>query len=143
LQGKAIALLIAATLLAGLVIGFAGSILAYRYGWMHLHGRYLLQRMDRELALTPTQHEQIEDLMEGTHKKMRELNLNFRDQRRRLMIDTYLKIRSLLTLDQQKTFDRQFVPPRLRNEAEQLQHGMVTPPPGAPQPQGSPSPTAS
>ncbi len=133
MQGKVIALLIAATLLAGLVIGFAGSILAYRYGWMHLHGRYLLQRMDRELALTPTQHEQIEDLMEGTHKKMRELNLNFRDQRRRLMIDTYLKIRSLLTLD----------PPRLRNEAEQLQHGMVTPPPGAPQPQGSPSPTAS
>jgi Spy/CpxP family protein refolding chaperone len=99
--------------------------------------------MDRELALTPTQHEQIEDLMEGTHKKMRELNLNFRDQRRRLMIDTYLKIRSLLTLDQQKTFDRRFVPPRLRSEAEQLQHGMVAPPPGAPQPQGSPSPAAS
>ena len=141
MQGKAIALLIATTLLAGLVIGFAGSILAYRYGWMHIHGRYLLQRMDRELALTPTQHEHIEDLMEGTHKKMRELNLNFRDQRRRLMIDTYLKIRSLLTPDQQKTFDRRFVPPRLRNEAEQLQHEMVAPPLGGAQ--SAPSPAAS
>ena len=141
MRGKAIALLIAATLLAGLVIGVAGSILAYRYGWMHLHGRYLLQRMDRELALTPAQHEQIEDVMEGTHKKMRELRLNLREQRRRLMIDTYLKIRSLLTPDQQKTFDRRFVPPRLRSEAEQLQHGMVAPPPGGAQ--SAPSPTAS
>ena len=143
MQGKASALLIAAALLAGLVIGFAGSTLAYRYGWLHDRGRYLLQRMDRELGLTPAEREQIEDVMEGTHEKMRELRLNFRDQRRRLMINTYLKIRSLLTPDQQKTFDRQFVPPRLRSEAEQLQHGMVTPPPGAPQPQGSPSPAAS
>ncbi len=143
MQGKATALLIAAALLAGLVIGFAGSILAYRYGWLHFHGRYLLQRMDRELRLTPAQHEQIEDVMEGTHKKMRELHLNFRDQRRRLMIDTYLKIRSLLTPGQQKTFDRRFVPPRLRSEAEQLQHGVVTLPPGGPEPQRSPSPAAS
>lgn len=143
MQGKASALLIAATLLAGLVIGFAGSTLAYRYGWLHVRGRYLLQRMDRELALTPAQHEQIEDVIEGTHEKMRELRLNLRDQRRRLMISTYLKIRSLLTPDQQKTFDRRFVPPRLRSEAEQLQHGAVTPPPGVPESQSAPSPAAS
>ena len=143
LQGKTSALLIAAALLAGLAIGFAGSTLAYRYGWLHVHGRYLLQRMDRELALTPAQHEQIEDVMEGTHEKMRELHLNLRDQRRRLMINTYLKIRSLLTPDQQKTFDSQFVPPRLRSEAEQLQHGMGTPQQGTPEPQGAPSPAAS
>jgi len=141
LQGKVAALLIAVALLAGLLIGFAGSISAYRYGWLHMHGRYLLQRMDRELGLTPAQHGQIEDLMEGTHEKMRELRLNFRDQRRRLMIDTYLKIRSLLTPDQQKTFDRRFVPPRLRSEAEQLQHGVVPPPPGGAQ--SAPSPAAS
>jgi Spy/CpxP family protein refolding chaperone len=141
LQGKASALLIAAVLLAGLVIGFAGSTLAYRYGWMHVRGRYLLQRMDRELRLTPAQREQIEDLMEGTHEQMHELRLNFRDQRRRLMINTILKIRSLLTPDQQKTFDREFVPPRLRSEAEQLQHGMVAPPSGGAQ--SAPSPTAS
>ena len=141
MQGKASALLIAAALLAGLVIGFAGSTLAYRYGWMHFHGRYLLQRMDRELGLTPTQHEQIEDVMEGTHEKMREMRLNFQGQRRRLMINTYLKIRSLLTPDQQKTFDRRFVPPRLRSEAEQLQHGVTAPPPGGPQ--SAPSPAAS
>lgn len=106
-----------------------------------MHGKYLLQRMDRELGLTPTQRGQIEDVMEVTHKKMRELNLNFRDQRRRLMIDTYLKIRSLLTPDQQKTFDRRFVPPRLRSEAEQLQHEAVTPPSGGAQ--SAPSPAAS
>jgi Spy/CpxP family protein refolding chaperone len=141
LQGKTGALLIAAALLAGLVIGIAGSTLAYRYGWMHVRGRYLLQRMDRELGLTPAQHEQIEDVMEGTHEKMRELRLNFQGQRRGLMINTYLKIRSLLTPDQQKKFDRRFVPPRLRSEAEQLQHGVVTPPPvGA---QSAPSPAAS
>jgi Spy/CpxP family protein refolding chaperone len=134
-------MLIAAALLAGLVIGFAGSTLAYRYGWLHARGRYLLQRMDRELGLTPTQHEQIEDVMEGTHEKMHELRLNIRDQRRRLMINTYLKIRSLLTPDQQKTFDRRFVPPRLRNEAEQLQHGVAAPPPGGAQ--NAPSPAAS
>jgi Spy/CpxP family protein refolding chaperone len=141
LQGKTSALLIAAALLAGLAIGFAGSTMAYRYGWLHVHGRYLLQRMDRELGLTPAQHEQIEDVMEGTHEKMRELRLNLRDQRRRLMINTYLKIRSLLTPDQQKTFDSRFVPPRLRNEAEQLQHGVVPPPPGGAQ--SAPSPAAS
>jgi Spy/CpxP family protein refolding chaperone len=143
LQGKTSALLIAATLVAGLVIGFAGSTLAYRYGWLHVHGRYLLQRMDRELALTPAQHEQIEDVMEGTHEKMHELRLNLRDQRRRLMISTYLKIRSLLTPDQQKTFDSRFVPPRLRSEAEQLRHGVVSQPPGVPEPQSVPSPVAS
>ena len=143
MQGKASALLIAAALLAGLVIGFAGSTLAYRYGWLHVRGRYLLQRMDRELELTPAQHEQIDEVMEGTHEKMRELHLNFRDQRRRLMINTYLKIRSLLTPDQQKTFDRRFVPPHLRSEAEQLQHGVVAPPPGGSEPQGAPSPAAS
>jgi Spy/CpxP family protein refolding chaperone len=141
LQGKAAALLIAAALLAGLVIGFGGSTLAYRYGWLHIHGRYLLQRMDRELGLTPAQHEQIEDVMEGTHEKMRELRLNLRGQRRRLMIDTYLKIRSLLTPDQQKTFDGRFVPPRLRSEAEQLQHGIVAPQRGGAQ--SAPSPAAS
>jgi len=91
--------------------------------------------------LTPAQHEQIEQVMEGTHEKMRELHLNFRDQRRRLMINTYLKIRSLLTPDQQKKLDREFVPPGLRNEAEQLQHGVVTPPPGGAQ--SAPSPAAS
>jgi len=141
LQGKVGALLIVAALLAGLVIGFAGSTLAYRYGWLHVRGRYLLQRMDRELGLTPAQHEQIDEVMEGTHEKMRELHLNFRDQRRRLMINTYLKIRSLLTPDQQKKLDREFVPPGLRNEAEQLQHGVVTPPPGSAQ--SAPSPAAS
>ena len=142
MKGKTSALLIAVALLAGLAIGFAGSTLAYRYGWLHVHGRYLLQRMDRELGLTPAQHEQIEDVIEGTHQKMRELRLNLRDQRRRLMINTYLKIRSLLTPDQQKTFDSRFVPPRLRSEAEQLQHGMGTPP-GGPEPQSAPSPAAS
>jgi Spy/CpxP family protein refolding chaperone len=141
LQGKTSALLIAAALLAGLAIGFAGSTMAYRYGWLHVHGRYLLQRMDRELGLTPAQHEQIEDVMEGTHEKMRELRLNLRDQRRRLMVNTYLKIRTLLTPDQQKTFDSRFVPPRLRSEAEQLQQGAVTPPPGGTQ--SAPSPAAS
>jgi Spy/CpxP family protein refolding chaperone len=141
LQGKTSALLIAAALLAGLAIGFAGSTIAYRYGWLHVHGRYLLQRMDRELGLTPAQHEQIEDVMEGTHEKMRELRLNLRDQRRRLMVNTYLKIRTLLTPDQQKTFDSRFVPPRLRSEAEQLQQGAVTPPPGGTQ--SAPSPAAS
>jgi Spy/CpxP family protein refolding chaperone len=141
LQGKTSALLIAAALLAGLAIGFAGSTMAYRYGWVHVRGRYLLQRMDRELALTPAQHEQIEDLMEGTHEKMHQLHANFRDQRRRLMINTYLKIRSLLTPDQQKAFDSRFVPPHLRSEAEQLQHGMGTSQPGGAQ--SAPSPAAS
>jgi Spy/CpxP family protein refolding chaperone len=143
LQGKTSALLIVAALLAGLAIGFAGSTLAYRYGWLHVHGRYLLQRMDRELALTPAQHEQIEGVMEGTHEKIRELRINIQDQRRRLMINTYLKIRSLLTPDQQKTFDSRFVPPRLRSEAQQLQHGAVTPPPGVSGPQSAPSSAAS
>jgi Spy/CpxP family protein refolding chaperone len=141
LQGKTSALLIAAALLAGLAIGFAGSTMAYRYGWLHVHGRYLLQGMDRELGLTPAQHEQIEDVMEGTHQKMHQLRADFRDQRRRLMINTYLKIRTLLTPDQQKTFDSRFVPPHLRSEAKQLQQGAVTPPPGGAQ--SAPSPAAS
>jgi hypothetical protein len=37
------------------------------------------------------------------------------------MIDAYLKVRAILNPDQQKKFDREFIPPKFRNEARQTE----------------------
>lgn len=124
-------MLIAIALLAGLAVGFAGSTLAYRYRLLNVPGEWPIERMAHELKLTPAQHDQIAEVMESTRDRIQEARRDFQHQRRRIMIDAYTRIRALLTPDQQKEFDRKFVPPRIRAEAEQAerQGGEPSPPP--------------
>jgi Spy/CpxP family protein refolding chaperone len=130
LQGKYSSLLIAVALLAGLAVGFAGSTLAYRYRLLNVPGEWPMERMARELQLTPAQHDQVEEVMESTRDKIQQARRDFRHQRRQILIDAYTRIRALLTPDQQKQFDRNFVPSRIRAEAEQgeRQGGAPSPP---------------
>jgi Spy/CpxP family protein refolding chaperone len=107
----------AAVLAAGLGIGFAASTIAYRFRLLRVPGGNLIERMDRSLALDPAQREQIAGVMEDARDHAMLLRRELQRQRRHLMIDAYLKIRSILRPDQQKKFDDEFIPPRFRAEA--------------------------
>jgi Spy/CpxP family protein refolding chaperone len=138
LQGKSSALLLAAALVAGLAIGFAGSTLAYRYKLLNIPGENLVERMNRDLSLNPSQREQIGEVMQDTRAQVMELRRSLQRQRRRIMIATYLKVRAILNPDQQKKFDDEFVPPRFRAEARQAEQDQDNA-----APESSPSPGAS
>ncbi len=132
MQGKSNALLLAAALVAGLALGFAASTLAYRYKLLNVPGQNLVERMDRALSLTPSQREQVGEVMQDTRAQVMEMRRNLQRQRRRIMIGAYLKVRAILNPDQQKKFDDEFVPPRFRAEARQAEQE-----PGAAAPVGS------
>jgi len=141
LLGKNGIVLLLAALLAGLALGFAGTTTAYRVGWLRPPGGGPMEKMTRELNLTPSQREQVGEVMEDTRARVGQLRRNFQRQRRRILLSAYIQIRGLLTPGQQTRFDRDFVPPRFRSEAEELeQQGQTALPPlGSP----GPSPAAS
>jgi Spy/CpxP family protein refolding chaperone len=95
-------------LLAGLLVGFAASTLAYRYGLLHARPRGIVERMDRELKLTPDQHEQIVAVMEDTRSKMADLRRDFSHRRRELFNQASDRIRAVLNPEQQQRFDKEF-----------------------------------
>jgi Spy/CpxP family protein refolding chaperone len=95
--------------------------MAYRYGLLRIPGERPIQRMSRVLDLTPSQREQIGEAMEDAHAKIQQTRRDFQRQRRRIFLDTYIRIHALLTPEQQRKFDRLFVPPHLRAEAEQIE----------------------
>jgi len=106
------------SLLAGVLIGFAVSSLAYRYQWLRAPGEGIVQRMDRLLKLTPAQHEQVEDTMLETRDKVEQLRSDFRRQRRQLIRQARERIRASLTPEQQVVFDRDFAQPDGHRHAE-------------------------
>lgn len=65
----------------------------------------LLRRMDRELALTPEQHDQIERIVSACQERMRELSKPVSLEGRKETASTLAQIRGLLTPDQQVKFD--------------------------------------
>ena len=103
------------SLLAGILIGFAASSLAYRYKWLRAPGEGVVQRMDRLLKLTAAQHEQVEDTMLETRDKVEQLRSDFRRQRRQLLRQARERIRASLTPEQQVAFDRDFAQPDHRH----------------------------
>ena len=129
MQGKYNILLIALALVAGIALGFAGSTLAFRHHILHVPGEGPFQRMDRVLNLTPAQKAQIGEVMEDTRDRIQQERRDFQRQRRKSLVDAYVKIRALLTPDQQQRFDRDFVPPALRGAAEPPGAGATGPPP--------------
>ena len=102
---------IAITALASLLVGFALSTLAYRYRILHVPGGYFIERMNRELNLTPAERDQIHAIMSDTRHHVEDLRRESMEKRRALFSDSWNKIRAVLTPDQQKIFDRDFSPP--------------------------------
>jgi Spy/CpxP family protein refolding chaperone len=141
LLGKNGIVLLFAALLAGLALGFAGTTTAYRMGWLHPPGGGPMEKMSRELNLTPSQREQVGEVMEDTRARVGQLRRSFQRQRRRILLSAYIQIRGLLTPDQQTRFDRDFVPPRFRSEAEELeQQNQAAPPLSSPEASPAASP---
>jgi Spy/CpxP family protein refolding chaperone len=121
LKDRSTTFLLVVALIAGVAIGFTGSTLAYRYNVLHVPGGNLVERMNRSLSLSPSQREEIVDVMEDTRAEVMQLRRSMQRQRRRVMITTYLKVRGILNPEQQKKFDREFVPPKFRDEAHQAE----------------------
>lgn len=95
--------------------------MAYRYGMLRIPGERPMHRMSRILGLTPSQREQVGEVMQDTHAGIRRLRSNFQRERRRVLVNAYIRIRALLTPEQQNKFDSEFVPPRFRAEAREMQ----------------------
>ena len=103
--------LLVAVAVAGLAIGFAASSLAYRYRWLGIPRGPFIERMQHELKLTPTQRDQILQIVNETRSKMMALREDFQHQRREQMRQARARVRALLTPEQQEKFDREFRPP--------------------------------
>jgi Spy/CpxP family protein refolding chaperone len=129
-------LTIAAALVAGLVLGALGATVGYVSGYLHLPGERPLYRMARVLDLTPAQREQIGEVMEQTREQIHAAHRDFLAQRSKLLYAAYLKIHVLLTPEQQRKFDRDFVPPRFRQQAAANSSPTSSPPasPASPTP---------
>jgi ElaB/YqjD/DUF883 family membrane-anchored ribosome-binding protein len=103
---------IALAVVAGLLIGFALSTVAYRDRLLGVPGPHgFIERLDHELKLSPDQLHQIETLLRDTRVKMDQLHTDFRRQHQQIIFQTHDQIRALLTPDQQQKFDREFTPP--------------------------------
>lgn len=107
----------AIALVVGLVVGFGGATLAYRYGLLPVPGERPFQRMARVLQLTPTQREQVRAIMHETHGRIEAARRGFEQQRHAIFFSAYVRIHALLTPGQQRIFDSRFVPPSIREEA--------------------------
>ena len=95
-------------LVAGLILGFCASTLAYRFHYMHPPGEDFVHRLDHALNLTPAQHDQVVQMIEDTRLKMAEMRHDWQRQRHELMVQTSQRIRTVLTPEQQQEFDRSF-----------------------------------
>jgi Spy/CpxP family protein refolding chaperone len=65
----------------------------------------LLHRMDRELALTPEQHDQVEKIISASQEKMRDVSKPVSLEIRKQTTSACAQIRAMLTPDQQVKFD--------------------------------------
>jgi Spy/CpxP family protein refolding chaperone len=81
LQARYSVFQVAIALVAGLGLGFGGAALAYRYGLLPIPGERPFQRMARVLELTPTQREQVRDIMHDTRGKIDAARRGFEQQR--------------------------------------------------------------
>ena len=96
---------------SGLLIGFAVSTLAYRYRVLRVPGQSIVERMSRELQLTPAQRDRVGDILRESRFKVREQQLDFQKHRHQIFWQALSQVREMLTPEQQKTFDREFARP--------------------------------
>jgi hypothetical protein len=94
-----------------ILIGFALSTFAYRYHYLRVPGGGLIERMNRELNLTPAQSDRIADILRDTRFKVMQVRQDYVHRRHQLFWQGLSDVRGILTPDQQKIFDRDFTRP--------------------------------
>lgn len=94
-----------------LLIGFAVSTMAYRYRYLRVPGASIIERMNRELALTPAQRDRIGDIMREARFKVTQARRDFQHQRHQIFWQALSDVRATLTPEQQQKFDRDFSRP--------------------------------
>ena len=70
----------------------------------------IIQRMDRDLGLTPAQKTRIGEVLDNTRVRIAQLHDQFQSQRQQALSEAYNNIRAALTPDQQRDFDRLYNP---------------------------------
>ena len=66
---------------SGLLMGFAISTLAYRYRIIRVPGQSIIERMSRDLQLTPAQRDRVGDILRESRFKVREAQLEYQQHR--------------------------------------------------------------
>ncbi len=108
---------------SGLLIGFAVSTLAYRYRVLRLPGQSIVERMSRDLQLTPAQRDRVGDILRESRFKVREQQLEYQKHRHQIFWQALSQVREMLTPEQQKIFDREFARPwMMHSEHEHGDH---------------------
>ena len=125
------------------LIGFALSTLAYRYHYLRVPGGGLIERMNHELNLTPAQSDRIADIMRDTRFKVMQARQDYVHHRHQLFWQGLSDMRSILTPDQQKIFDRDFTRPWEHNgHGDHGEHGGDQMPSEQGAPSSAPAPAA-
>ena len=130
-------LLVAVAFVAGALIGFAGGRVYSIYRLFNRRGsesvtRGILRHLDRELKLTPPQHDRVSVILEQHHKRMQALADTVRPQMHQELEAANKEIDAVLTPEQRKKFDemhmrmQRFLPGHGRHHEEQP----PAPPPG-------------
>ena len=103
---------------SGLLIGFAVSTLAYRYRVLRVPGQSIMERMSRDLQLTPAQRDRVGDILRESRFKVREQQLDYQKHRHQIFWQALSQVREMLTPEQQKIFDREFSRPWMMRSGE-------------------------
>ncbi|MBF6570175.1 MAG: hypothetical protein IVW54_14995 [Candidatus Binataceae bacterium] len=98
---------------AGILLGFAVSTIAYRFQLLRVPAAGIVQRMDRDLDLTPAQRNEIAEELDRTRSQIGLLRTQFQARRRAALAHAFEDIRAALTPQQQQKFDRIYNPNRV------------------------------
>ena len=132
-------LLVAVAFVAGALIGFAGGRVysIYRiFRGPESATRGILRHLDRELKLTPQQHDRVAAILDQHHKRMQSITDTIRPQMHQELDAANKEIDALLTTEQRKKFEEMHL------RMQRFRHGgrHEAPPPAtstAPPPNGT------
>jgi Spy/CpxP family protein refolding chaperone len=122
---------VAVAFVAGALIGFAGGRVYSIYRLLNRRGeaatRGIVRHLDRELKLTPQQHDQVAAIIDRHHKRMQSISDAIRPQMRQELDAANKEIDAVLTPEQRKKFgEMQMRMQRLRGRHHE---GEPAPPP--------------
>ena len=103
-------LLVAVAFVAGALMGFAGGRVYSLWRPFGHHPDFIrdgiLRHLDRELNLTPQQHDRIAQIMDQHHKRMLDLSSGIRPQMRQELDNANREIEAVLTPEQRSRFEK-------------------------------------
>jgi Spy/CpxP family protein refolding chaperone len=119
-----------------LLIGFAATNLAYRYRYLRPPGGSIIERMDRDLNLTPAQRDRIGDIMRDARFKVVQARRDYQHQRHQFFWQALSAVRGVLTPEQQQKFDHEFSRPWAAHDGDDDFEHRHEPPHEPVEPQG-------